>query len=76
MVETKKNNTVKKDMPAKTVKTETVKKVATKVAVKEDRPVIKTTEKRPVKAKKSAETTYATGKRKNAIAKVWLSKGT
>ena len=76
MVETKKNNTTKKNTPAKVAKTDTAKKTTTKAVAKTEKPVVKVAEKKAPKVKKDTNAIYATGKRKNAIAKVWLSKGT
>ena len=85
MTETKKT-TVKK--ASKTVKLPTKKVVATakkpahvvekKAPVKVEKPVAQVAETKKVKVKKATTSnkTYATGKRKNAIAKVWLSTGT
>lgn len=65
-----------------TTKTTATKTTATKTAPKaETKTAVKATEKKVSKAvkstkmKKDASTTYATGKRKNAVAKVWLTKG-
>lgn len=90
MTETKKTTAVKKVTATKTAKKEVVKttdkaepvkKVATKVAAKvEAKPTakasVKPAEKKVTKMKKDSDAIYATGKRKNAIAKVWLKKGT
>lgn len=81
MTETKKNTTKKtttvklekKHVESKKEVSKVEKKAPTKVAHHEVEKVVKS---KP-KAKKSSESaTYATGKRKNAIAKVWLSSGT
>ena len=79
MTETKKTSVAKKETVAKTTaKKETVKKTATKATAPKTvkKETVAKVEK-TVKAKKDANgATYATGKRKNAIAKVWLKKGT
>lgn len=90
MTETKKTTakraTIKLDKTPKAIKKATatakkeVKKETKKVVEKTTEKVV--TKKAPVvaKAKKAkpstGNTTYATGKRKNAIAKVWMTKGT
>lgn len=51
-------------------------KVAATKAPTAEKAVEKVVKKEAPKAKKNTNATYATGKRKNAIAKVWLSKGT
>lgn len=79
MTETKKTGVAKKDTVVKTAPKEIVKKEVIKKAIGESKTtktIAKSVEKKVVKAKKSSSTTYATGKRKNAIAKVWLSSGT
>ncbi len=79
MTETKKTSVVKKDAAAKTTVKETAKKDTVKKTVAEPKTTktaAKSAEKKVAKAKKTSNTTYATGKRKNAIAKVWLSSGT
>lgn len=70
----KKNNVEKTDIK-NTVKKTTTKKVATNVET--TKPIFKKVGKKTVKTahKKDSSTVYATGKRKNAIAKVWLSAG-
>ncbi len=78
MTETKKTSVAKKDTAKTTaksaVKKETVKKTVAESKVVKATP--KTAEKKSVKTKKTTERTYATGKRKSAIAKIWLSNGT
>ena len=80
MANVKKDETTSKvKKTTKTVESESTKEkvakksTATKKVVKEAQP--KTETKKVVKAKKATNATYATGKRKNAIAKVWLSQG-
>ena len=86
MVSAKKVETIKVQKTAKSAeispaKEKTVKKVATaeKKATKETKVDTKAETKKTVSekiSKKSGKnTTYATGKRKNAIAKVWISEG-
>ena len=86
MVSAKKVETIKVQKTAKSAeispaKEKTVKKVATaeKKATKETKVDTKAETKKAVSekiSKKSGKnTTYATGKRKNAIAKVWISEG-
>lgn len=71
-----KKTTAKKETTAKTTaKKETAKKVEKTVATPKT-TTAKTTEKKVKVAKKTNGATYATGKRKNAVAKVWLSNGT
>lgn len=73
MTETKKTNVAKKETTAKT----TAKKEVAKKTATTPKTVAKTAEKKVkvVKAK-NTNATYATGKRKNAVARVWLSNGT
>lgn len=80
MANVKKDETTSKvKKTTKTVESDSTKEkvakksTATKKVVKEAQP--KTEIKKVVKAKKATNATYATGKRKNAIAKVWLSQG-
>ncbi len=80
MANVKKDETTSKvKKTTKTVESDSTKEkvakktTATKKVVKEAQP--KTETKKVVKAKKATNATYATGKRKNAIAKVWLSQG-
>ena len=80
MANVKKDETTSKvKKTTKTVENDSTKEkvakktTATKKVVKEAQP--KTETKKVVKAKKATNATYATGKRKNAIAKVWLSQG-
>ena len=86
MVSAKKVETIKVQKTAKSAeispsKEKTVKKVATaeKKATKETKVDTKAETKKTVSEKMSKKsgknTTYATGKRKNAIAKVWISEG-
>ena len=74
MTKTKKTSVAEKETTARTAtKKETAKKTtaAPKTAPKAIGKKVKA-----AKPKKDTGTTYATGKRKNAIAKVWLSNGT
>lgn len=89
MTETKKNSVAKKNTAKKSTGKETLKKEVVRKIIADSKPakvsataskptkiVAKPTEKKVVKSKKASDKTYATGKRKNAIAKVWLSSGT
>lgn len=81
MTETKKS-TVKKatiKLPKKvTISKKEAPVIEKKAPAKIEKEVIKTTEVKKAKVKKTntGNKTYATGKRKNAIAKVWLCSGT
>ncbi len=82
MTETKKTTT-KKSATVKLSKKATATKkeapvVEKKAQTKSEKVVAKTAEPKKAKAKKASVSnkTYATGKRKNAIAKVWLYSGT
>ena len=83
MTETKKTSVAKKETATKTsaktaIKKETVKKTTTKnvATSKVAKQEVSKSENKTSKIKKDTDTIYATGKRKNAVAKVWLKKGT
>jgi len=80
MTETKKTSIAQKSSTTKSAVKSTAKKESspkkTISTAKKTKDAVKPVEKKPVKTKKDSNAIYATGKRKNAVAKVWLSNGT
>ena len=75
MVSAKKGETIKVQKTAKLAENSSAKEKTVKKATKETKVDTKKAVSEKISKKSGKNTTYATGKRKNAIAKVWISEG-